>query len=162
MIKILGYKGYYIDNNFNIVSKKNGKKHIMKCHIRRVGYYYVTLRKNTKHHNLLIHRIIATAFISNPENKPQVNHINGIKTDNRLENLEWVTAQENTIHGYNAGLHNLCQGEKHHWSKLKKKDVIEIRRRKDNGEKSITIAKDFNIARCTVNRINSRKSWRHL
>lgn len=70
----------------------------------KAGYYRVILCKDGKLNYLTVHRIIGLTFIDNPYNKPTINHINGIKTDNRVENLEWNTMSENTIHAYKNNL----------------------------------------------------------
>lgn len=68
------------------------------------GYYCVSLSKNGKVTNFRVHRLVATLFIANPDEKKCVNHINGDKLDNRVENLEWATHSENTLHAFKTGL----------------------------------------------------------
>lgn len=75
------------------------KEMILKQHNDTRGYLKVDLSKNNKNKNKMVHRLVAQAFISNPNNKETVNHINEIKTDNRVENLEWLTVQENNTYG---------------------------------------------------------------
>ena len=70
------------------------------------GYLTTQLYKNNKGKNCYIHRLVANAFIDNPENKPTVNHINGNKHDNRVVNLEWSTYRENNVHAYKTGLND--------------------------------------------------------
>lgn len=76
----------------------------------RDGYCRINVKKeNGSYTNLPIHRLVALAFIENPDNKPHVNHIDGNRTNNNVENLEWVTARENVIHSYQYGNRKVCK-----------------------------------------------------
>ena len=105
------YEGLYqISSLGNIKSKKrkgtNGK---IKKQISSLGYYVVDLYKNSKRKTKYLHRLICECFIENQYNKPCINHKNGIKNDNRVENLEWCSYSENNIHAYFIGLKTNCK-----------------------------------------------------
>lgn len=85
------------------------KGRVLKIQTDKYGYSTVPVFANNKKSTKTVHRLIAKTFIPNPENKPWVNHINGIKTDNRVENLEWATPSEDSIHAFKIGLRKAPQ-----------------------------------------------------
>ena len=101
--KIRGYDNYSVSENGDIRNDGTGK--LKSARLNRYGYPVVDLYSNGERRSERIHRLVAEAFVPNPDGKKQVNHINGDKTNNRLDNLEWVTPSENMRHAVDNGLY---------------------------------------------------------
>ena len=97
-----GYENYLISKSGLVYSIK--AKKLLKSTIDKKGYCKVALYNEQGKLSISLHRLVALNYIENPDNKPQINHINGIKSDNKVTNLEWVTNKENTLHAIKNGL----------------------------------------------------------
>ncbi len=165
--KVVGYEGIYEISSYGrlrVLLKyrkyRDYQSKILNPSNDKDGYLRTCLTKNKKRKSVFIHRLVAQSFIPNPENKHCVNHINGIKTDNRVENLEWVTHSENNKHAIKLGLSGQAPGELHHMSKLKKQDVIEIREiysKKIKTQKELGVI--YGVSQTQIGRIVNNKRW---
>ena len=102
---IKDYEGLYqVSNLGRVKSLQMGKERILKPSFDRYGYFHVTLCKNKKRKGFTVHRLVAQTFIQNPLNLPQINHIDGNKTNNNITNLEWCDLSYNIKHAYKNNL----------------------------------------------------------
>lgn len=129
----------------------------------KVGYPVVMIHPAKRLH--YVHHMVAEAFLGPRPDGMQINHINGIKTDNRLCNLEYVTPSENMRHAYRIGLHRAhpSLGERHGCAKLTEGAVRDIRVSvNERGIRSHVLAAKYGVSRSMVSRIASGKAWRHV
>ena len=130
--------------------------------INRYGYMTSKLCFQGKCRRLTIHRLVAKAFIPNPNNYSQVNHIDGNKKNNTISNLEWVSAAQNTKHAWDTGLINSdhMKGARHHNAKINEDIVKEIRNNDELTRKEL--AQKYSVSISTINDILSKKTWGHV
>jgi len=165
---IPGWEGIYAASDLGLIKRLAGSPkclsdRILKPMVNSRGYCTVGLtgpgRKQRPH---VIHRLVLFAFIGEDESKPFANHINGIKTDNRLSNLEWVTHAENIKHAYDSNLHGKYAGEDASNSRLTEEQAIEIIQCLRDGKYRRDIANKFGVSCKTVAAIGSGETWKHL
>lgn len=164
---VKGFEGIYEVSNIGRVHHISTQR-IKKASVTKNGYNYVALWKNNKHKHMLLHRLIAIAFIPNPLKKSQVNHKDGNKLNNALENLEWVTHQENGVHAYKTGLTrkppgNNKRGTEVHSAVLNELSVLEIRNKFDSGRYTQKeLGNMYGVTRSGIQSITRRKTWKHV
>ena len=161
MWKIIRNSGemYEISNNGDIRNTKTG--HILKQFKGKDGYMRTQLGGKIGK-TVLVHRLVAKTFIPNPKNKPEVNHIDGNKSNNNVKNLEWATRNENQRHAYNTGLKNKPQGTRNPRNKLSEEEVEYIRkfykpRDKKYGAKAL--GEKFNVSPKTICAVYYKQNW---
>lgn len=144
---------YCIDIN-GVVKNRFGRT--IKSFKKKTGYVSIGLNRNGNYYSFLLHRLIAAAFIPNPDNKPCVNHINGIKSDNRIENLEWVTKSENDLHAYKIGLR---KANKNRACKLQDNQVKLIREHFARFKNKSLLSREFKVCRKYIKKIIEETDW---
>lgn len=124
------------------------------------GYCQVNLWKNNKQKQMYIHRLVAIAFIPNPLNYKEVNHKNGIKTDNKVENLEWCSSIQNKLHAKKNGLTPCFKGSNNPMAKLTDLDVLEIRKKHISCKYSVKkLSKEYSVSLGTIYNIINNRNW---
>jgi hypothetical protein len=175
---IKGYENLYKVSNYGNVKTynwRNSKREaILKPAKTKDGYLQVALQKDGKLKSFKVHRLVALTFLDNPENKPQVNHIDCDKTNNKITNLEWVTAKENTAHSIKMGTFSfqssaksinrfIKRGELNGGALLTDLKVKEIRSKfvpRKYTRKMLAL--EYNVKESTIKDVLSKKSWKHI
>lgn len=152
---------YFVSNMGRLLCrnwKGTGRDAFMKPAKDHKGYVRTMLKYTDKYRTIKVHRIVAQEWIPNPDNKPQVDHLNFVRDDNAVTNLKWATPKENTLRSYKAGRIQMTCGPR----KVTEDQVREIRRKfKVEGKTRRAIALEYGIAATTVKDIVLR-SWKHV
>lgn len=159
---ISGYEGLYrVSDTGEVFSIRAGR--VLKPIVGNMGYVYVHLCKGKNGTKVKrLHRLVAEAFIPNPLKLPQVNHIDGDKSNNAVSNLEWCTGLDNMRHSIVTGLRNL-NGDKNPSAKLSAEEVLEIRAKYVRGSKdfgTVALAREYGVTDVMIGKIVRGECWK--
>jgi len=171
--EVAGYEGLYEVSNLGrvrstkrILIDKIGRARryrskILSGGVSDKGYWAIMLCKDAAQKMTLIARLVAEAFIPNPDGKAEVNHKDGNKNDNSVSNLEWMTHQENSVHRHAVLRKNI--GEKNYGAKMTNEIVIQMRSmREETGYAYRIIAEKFGLNQNTIYRAITKRHWKHI
>lgn len=168
---VVGFEGYYQVSNLGrvrsvdrIILYKNGRQsfykgQILKPRIARHGYYQLVLREPSVKKSFTVHLVVAPAFLGDRPKGFHVNHIDGDKLNNRVENLEYCSPKDNTHHAFRLGLCDTRIGDNHHGAKLRDSDIPVIRDRVLQGHTHKAIAEDYGVCAATISHVVAGRNW---
>lgn len=155
------FPGYEVSSLGSVRSFRGRTPRVLRGRGQPHGYVSVSLRRNGKSYERLVHRLVAAAFLGPADNR-WVNHLNGVKSDNRAENLEWATPSANAKHAYRENLQPSRAGSGNGHAKLTEADVIEIRQKRDDGMLIREIAAEHGVSKTAVIEVVHGRSWSHV
>lgn len=136
--------------------------HIMRPFKAHNGYHRITLFVRGRQRKFFMHRLVAQAFLPRPSSLHEVNHKNGVKTDNRIENLEWVSKSENSLHAIRSGLQIVRRGTNAPGAKLTERQVLGLYSARQHGERNVSISRRTGISEKVISEIWLGKRWAWL
>jgi len=160
---VVGYEGLYQVSNLGRVKNILKDRFLSQSvNTKKFGYYRLVLKNSEGEKHFLVHRLVATAFLGNPPKGYHTNHKNGNTFDNRMENLEWVTAKENSRHRVKVLKNGI--GEDCGAAKLKENDVRTIRKILKNNPKTTqtSLARRFNVSPRAIRFIKNNETWTYI
>lgn len=151
---------YEVSNTGEVRNASTGK--ILSQYTDRDGYKHATVLVDGRQYHPGVHRFVAEAFIPNPENKPEVNHKNGVKYINVVYNLEWVTTAENVQHAFDTGLKSPILGSNNVLSHYTDKQIKKVCKLLEKGISNKKIAKQTGVDRKYITDIKKGRRWKHI
>lgn len=154
---------YFINSDGQIKAVINGKEYLKVPTLNKKRKYFYVMLEGKKRKNLLVHRLVAKAFIPNPNNLPEVNHKDFNRGNNKVNNLEWCTRKQNRNHSEKMGRYVQLRGEDCSQSKLTEKQVISIKNeRKLFKTKYLDLAIKYGVKYSTIAHIMRGSRWSHV